>query len=154
MNNYVIWTILKTWTIMLFELIFNNTFILFERFSKHEQLCGLNEFPEYELLCYLKRLFYKTSILFEWFFKWTIMLIERIFKYEILCYFWTIMLFEHLIKLLSYSNDFQNMNNYVIWTNWQWNIYLICEQLCYLNDFLIKHLSYLNDFQNMKNYVI
>ena len=29
---------------MLFEQIFNKTFILFERFSKHEQLSYLNEF--------------------------------------------------------------------------------------------------------------
>ena len=48
---------------MLFERIFIKTFILCEQFSKHEQLCYLNEF---------------------------------------------------LLKHLSYLNDFQNMNNYVI----------------------------------------
>ena len=29
---------------MLFERIFNKTFILFEQFSKHEQICYLNKF--------------------------------------------------------------------------------------------------------------
>ena len=48
---------------MLFERIFNKIFILFERFSKHEQLCYLNGFSKHEQLCYLnefliKHLFY------------------------------------------------------------------------------------------------
>ena len=38
---------------MLFEQIFNKTFILFERFFKHEQLCYLNEFSKHEQMCYL-----------------------------------------------------------------------------------------------------
>ena len=39
---------------MLFERIFNETFILFERISEHEQLCYLNErFSNHEQLCYL-----------------------------------------------------------------------------------------------------
>ena len=38
---------------MLFERLFNKTFILFERFFKHEQLCYLNEFSKHEQLCYL-----------------------------------------------------------------------------------------------------
>ena len=78
--------IFKTLTIMLFERIFNKTFILFVRFSKHEQLCYSNDFS-------IKNLFY----------------LNDFSKHEQLCY-----LNEFLIKYLSYLNDFQNMKNYII----------------------------------------
>ena len=71
---------------MLFERIFNKTFIIFERFSKHEQLFYLKEFSG-------KHLSYLND------FK----------NIEQLCY-----LNEFLINHLSYLNDFKNMNNYVI----------------------------------------
>ena len=56
---------------MLFERVLNETFILFKRFLKHEQLCYLNEFSYFNDLqnmnknMLFERIFNKTFILFE-----------------------------------------------------------------------------------------
>ena len=48
---------------------------------------------------------------------------------------------------MYHLNDFQNMNNYAIWTNFQESIYLIWKKFIpYLKVSNYEHLYYLNDF--------
>ena len=89
---------------MLFERIFNKIFILSERFSKHEQLCYLNEFSNMKFYVICEQLCYLNKFLIK-----HLSYLNDFSKHEQLCY-----LNEFLVNFLSYLNDFQNMNNYVI----------------------------------------
>ena len=70
---------------MLFERIFHKTFILFERFLKHEQLCYLIEFL-IQHLYYLNDFQNMKNILFDRIFNIIFILFERFSKHEQLFY--------------------------------------------------------------------